>query len=292
MIRRLFYTALAISIAGAITAAEPKKVLLVTHSGGFIHDSVGEAEKILKEFGPKNGFDITCFRYTGSMDTAAFEKYKASFKQRTGVEVTPESCGKLNKETLKKFDVVLFFTTGSKKVGPLKEEELSDLKDWVKAGGAFCGTHCASDTMYESAYGDLIGGYFKTHPPGLLDVKLHLDDPKHPAAKGFADGQMYKDEIYVFTDSPYSRDKVHVIMSIKKGSFEKALAAIKEKNKNFNEKNSSREDGDYAISWVKEYGQGRVFYTSLGHAKAVWNDEVFRTHLFAGMKWAAAKKGS
>jgi type 1 glutamine amidotransferase len=81
-------------------------------------------------------------------------------------------------------------------------------------------------------------------------------------------------------------------MSIKKGNFEETLATIKEKNPKFNEKNSMREDGDYAISWVKEYGLGRVFYTSLGHAKDLWRDETFRTHLFAGMKWAVTKKGS
>ena len=47
-------------------------------------------------------------------------------------------------ETLKKFDCVLFFTTGN----PLNDDEVKDLVAWVKAGGAVAGTHCGSDTLY------------------------------------------------------------------------------------------------------------------------------------------------
>ncbi|MFO0938769.1 MAG: ThuA domain-containing protein [Gemmataceae bacterium] len=276
----------------AARAADPKRVLLVTHSGGFVHNSVTEAEKVLTEIGPKNGFVVTTYRYTGPTTGPAFEKYKKSFKASTKEDVDLKHCGHVNKETLKNFDCVLFFTTGSgpqtskKDIGPLTLEELTDLKDWVKAGGAFCGTHCASDTLYETPYGELIGGYFKTHPPGFQGIVLHVDDPKHPAAVGFTEGMKYLDEIYVFQDSPYSRDKVNVILSVKKGQFEEVLDGIKQKNKNFNPEGVKRKDGDYAISWSKEYGKGKVFYTSLGHRKEVWNDEKFQSHLIAGMKYA------
>jgi type 1 glutamine amidotransferase len=295
MLRRTFLALAAGFAATAGYAADaPKKLLLVTHSGGFIHNSVGEAEKVLKEIGPKRGYEVTCFRYTGDPADPAFKDYQAKFKRATGVDVTPESCGRVNKETLKNYDAVLFFTTGSgpkhKNLAPLTETELDDLKAWVKAGGAFCGSHCASDTLYDTGYGELIGGYFKTHPPGLLPVKLHIDDPKHPAAVGFTEGQVYTDEIYVFTDSPYSRDKVKVLMSVAKGNFEENLDAIKKRNPNFDPTKSKRKDGDYAISWVKDYGQGKVFYTSLGHDKKVWNDEKYQTHLFAGIAWALGDK--
>ena len=289
-LRRIMFAACAVLLGGALVAAEPKRVLLVTHSGGFVHNSVVTAEKELTAIGPKHGFTVTTYRYTGPSE--GLEKASAAYKKSTGQAVEPSQTGRINKETLKNFDCVLFFTTGSgpktskKDIGPLSPEELTDLKDWVKAGGAFCGTHCASDTLYETPYGELIGGYFKTHPPGLQAIKLHIDDPKHPAAVGFTEGQMYTDEIYVFTDSPYSRDKVHVIMSVEKGQFDEVMAQIKEKNKNFNLEGTKRKDGDYAISWVKDYGKGKVFYTSLGHDKKVWADEKFQTHLIAGMKWA------
>ena len=39
-------------------------------------------------------------------------------------------------------------------------------------------------------------------------------------------------------------------------------------------------------SWVRGYDKGRVFYTSLGHEDAVWNDPQFQAHLLGGIKWA------
>jgi uncharacterized protein len=265
----------ALGFAGGLQADDAKKrrLLLVTHSGGFIHDSVGVAEDVLKVIGPENGFEVTCFRYTG--DPAGLEKYNQAFRPRTGKTVEAENAGRVNAETLKKFDVVLFFTTGSKRSNnsPLTDSELKDLMDWVKAGGAFAGTHCASDTLYDTPYGDLVGAFFRTHPPGTPKVKIHVEDPKHPAGKAFTDGEMYEDEIYIFDEnSPYSRDKLHIILSIDPSSF--------------NPPKGGRKDLDYAVSWCQEYGKGKSFYTSLGHRKEVWKDPKFQQHLIGGLKWA------
>lgn len=271
-----------------------KRLLFVTHSGGFIHNSVGTAEDVMKEIGPKNGYEVTAWRFTGDPDAkvkvkkdgqdvevTALEKESARYKQSTGRTIEREHCGRINADSLKKFDVVLFFTTGTGAagkrgdIGPLTADELKDLTAWVKAGGAFCGTHCASDTMYGTTYGELIGGYFKTHPPGQHNVKLNIEDPSHPAAVGFTHGQEYKDEIYIFTDTPYSRDKLHIIISCETGSFKEAK--------------DSRKDGDYAISWCREEGKGKVFYTSLGHDPRVWKDERFQKHLLGGLAWATGQ---
>ena len=46
---------------------------------------------------------------------------------------------------------------------------------------------------------------------------MKVEDPKHPAAAGFTDGMDYQDEMYVFRDAPYSRDKLHIILSIDAG---------------------------------------------------------------------------
>jgi uncharacterized protein len=291
-------------VVGSFAHAEDKKkrLLLVTHSGGFIHDSVGMAEDILKELGPKNGYDVTCWRFTGDPDAKvktkvkdgdmtvekevnALEKYSADFRARTGKTVEKENCGRINATSLKNFDAVLFFTTGSGpnkgNIGPMTDDELKEFTAWVKAGGAFAGTHCASDTMYESKYGELIGGYFKTHPPGLQDIVIKVEDPKHPAAVGLTDGMKYKDEIYIFTDAPYSRDKLHIILSASE-------FYPKTKDKDGKE-TDQRADKDYAVSWCREEEKGKVFYTSLGHDKKVWKDEKFQAHLFGGLAWATGQ---
>ena len=261
---------LAIASSPLVAAdAKAKRLLLVTDSGGFVHDSVGLSEEILKDIGPKNGFDVTCYRYTRDPKDPAFTKYAENFRKVTGVAVDPESCGRVNKETLKNFDVVLFFTTGN----PLTKEELVDLQDWVKAGGAFAGTHCATDTLYNTTYGALVGGYFDGHP-WHQKIKLKVEDPKHAAANGFKDGDEITDEIYQFKDAPYSREKLHIILSVDNSSIDTEKKGV------------NRKDKDFAISWGQEYGKGRSFYTSLGHRKEVWKDERFQKHLIGGLKWA------
>lgn len=284
-----FFLSLALVAATAVFATaddKKKRLLLVTHSGGFMHDSIGVAEDILKEQGPKNGYEVTCFRFTEDPDkkvkykpkkdapeveTTYLEKYSADYRARTGKTVERENCGRVNKETLKNFDAVLFFTTGN----PVTKDELKDLIEWTKAGGAFAGTHCGADTLYNTDYGAFIGGWFKTHPAGYQKVKIHFDDAKHPAAAGFTAGQQYEDEIYIFKE-PYSRDKVHVIFSCEPGSFKP------------NEQ-QGRKDGDYALSWCKDEDKGKIFYTAFGHKKEVWKDPAFQQHLFGGLNWAVGK---
>lgn len=279
-----FLTALALLgavVAPAQAEGKPKRLLLVTHSGGFMHDSIGVAEEVLKQVGPKHGFEVTCYRFTGDPDAkgpdgkTALQKYSEQYRRTTGErgrpgqEVTKENCGRINAQTLKNFDVVLFFTTGN----PLTKDELKDLSDWVKAGGAFAGTHCATDTLYNTSYGELIGGYFRTHPR-IQKVRLRVEDPNHPGARGFKDGDMIEDEIYIFRDEPYSRNRLHILMSIVNDSFEP---------------NQKRADGDYAVAWCHEVGKGKVYYTSLGHRREVWRDPRFQESLFGGLKWATGQ---
>jgi uncharacterized protein len=226
--------------AGADAAEAKKRLLLVTHSGGFIHDSVYVAEQVLKDVGPKHGFAVTCYRFTGDPDarvkkrvkqdgkdveveTTALARYSEDFRKRTGVPVEREHCGRINAETLKNFDVVLFFTTGSHR---------------------------------------------DKRPP----LKIRVEDPKHAAAAGFTDGMEFTDEYYIFTENPYNRDRLHIILSLYKESFKPGKGA--------------RADGDYAVAWCQQVGKGRSFYTGLGHRKEVWQDERFQQHLIGGLKWA------
>jgi type 1 glutamine amidotransferase len=276
----LFVLAVAALLGSTTVAAENKRLLLVTDSGGFIHDSVGVAEQILKEIGPKNGIDVTCYRYTRDPKDPGFPKYAENFRKRTGVPVEPENCGRVNAETLKKFDCVLFFTTGN----PLNNDEVKDLVEWVNNGGAIAGTHCGSDTLYPAkdrpmneAYGKLMGAYFKTHPPGFQKIKIKVEDPKHAAGKAFKDGEPYEDEMYIFRDEPYSRERLHIILSVSPDTVDSLLAKAPK---------AARSDNDYAISWCQEIGKGRSFYTSFGHRKEVWQDQRFQDHLIGGLKWA------
>ena len=49
--------------------------------------------------------------------------------------------------------------------------------------------------------------------------------------------------------------------------------------------------GFYPISWCRDYGKGRVFYTSLGHREDVLEADWYRRHLLGGIQWALGQAG-
>ena len=169
---------------------------------------------------------------------------------------------------------MLFFTTGN----PLTKDELEDLVDWVKAGGAFAGTHCGSDTLYPARPTNERGVRRAGRRPTSTATrgtrrsssswKTRSTRPRH----GFKTGDEITDEIYQFRHEPYSRNKLHIILSVDNASIDV--------------KKGKRADKDFAIAWCQEVGKGRRFYTSLGHRKEVWKDPRFQEHLIGGLKWA------
>jgi len=62
--------------------------------------------------------------------------------------------------------------------------------------------------------------------------------------------------------------------------------ATKAKDAKWNEKAGKREDTDYAISWVKTCGEGRVFYCSFGHNSHIWTNPALLRHYLDGIQWA------
>jgi len=104
---------------------------------------------------------------------------------------------------------------------------------------------------------------------------MKLDDLGHPLCAAFdRKGFDITDEIYVFT-KPYSRNDVRVLFSL---DMNKTKSKAKFKGK--------RDDNDYAQSWVKSYGKGRVFYSALGHDHDIfWNKAVLQ-HWLDGIQFA------
>jgi len=221
-----------------------KKVLMVTHSSGFKHDYLPKATEVITALGKKSGqFEVTA---------------------------TTE-CSLLNKEDLKKFDTVIFATTGEL---PISEQQKVDLMLAIKAGKPFVGIHNATDTFYKfTEYGRMIGGYFKGHP-WSQEVWVKVEDQTHPATRHLPKSFKVKEEVYTFRD--WSREKTHVLLSLDNGSVDLSKG--------------NREDNDYAMCWYHTYGKARVFYTGLGHYPEIWDQEWFQTHILNGILWAMKQK--
>jgi type 1 glutamine amidotransferase len=124
----------------------------------------------------------------------------------------------------------------------------------------------------------LIGGYFKFHwsDPQLITVKI--DDPKSPLTEMFR-GQEFEihDETYTFAQDSFSRKNVHVLTSI---DYDKMSAADKAKERD------PRTDGDYALSYIRREGRGRVFYEGHGHSERVYAMTPMLEHVRAGIQYS------
>jgi uncharacterized protein len=180
-----------------------------------------------------------------------------------------KDCSLVSADSLKTYDAVIFFTTGEL---PMSDAQKQALLDFVRSGKGFVGIHSATDTFYQwPDYGQMLGAYFDGHP-WHQEVRIRVEDRNSPATRQLPDPFTIGDEIYQFRD--WSRDRVHVLLSLDPASVDLTAAGV------------HRSDRDFANAWTRAYGNGRVFYTALGHDAAVWRDQRFQQHLLGGVKWA------
>lgn len=194
--------------------------------------------------------------------------------ERTGAYTaeSSEDPAALSATSLSRFDaVIMLSTTGELFDDPTMKD---GLLDYVRSGKGWVGIHAATDCFYAwPEYGEMIGGYFDGHP-WHESVTLKLDDAQHPVCAAF-EGKSFSivDEIYQFRH-PYSRARLRVLTSLDTAKTDMKKDGI------------HRADGDFAVSWVRSFGKGRVFNCSLGHREEVfWNPTVLK-HYLAGIQYA------
>lgn len=127
-------------------------------------------------------------------------------------------------------------------------------------------------------FNKLIGGYFKFHwlDPQLITVKI--DDPNSPLTAMFHGREFdIHDETYTFAEDSFSRANAHVLTSIDYGRMSQ-----EDKDKEVN----PRTDGDYALSYIRREGKGRVFYEAHGHSPVVYTMTPMLEHFRAGIQYA------
>jgi type 1 glutamine amidotransferase len=126
-------------------------------------------------------------------------------------------------------------------------------------------------------FNKMIGGFFKFHWNDGQSITVKLDEPNHPLNAPFK-GMEYVivDETYTFGRDTYSRQNLRVLTSIDYG---KMSAEDKAKEQN------PRPDGDYALSWIRREGKGRVFYEAHGHNEKVYAIKPLLEHITAGMQY-------
>ena len=229
---------------------KPRKLLAIDLQVGYPgHPSIPYANYVLEAFGKKTG----AWETTLSNDLANFQY-----------------------EKLRQYDAVFLNNT----VGMLfpDPEVRASIVRFLKEGGGLAGYHASTHASIDwPEFTEIIGASSGAHREATEKVTVKLDDPASPLNAAFGREEFISIDEH-FRWSNYSRQRVHVLLSIdvpKTDMNQGAGCAI-----------CTRADNDYAISWIRTYGKGRVFYTSLGHGPAALMDPKIVGHMLAGLQYA------
>jgi type 1 glutamine amidotransferase len=260
---------LAIGLAFSASDAKKPRILFFTKSSGYEHSVISwktgqpsYAEKVLLDLGSRQGWDFE-FSKDGS---------------------------KFSKDYLAQFDAVFFYTTGNlleegtDKQPPMSAEGKQALFDFVKAGKGFIGTHSASDTFHTNnealkgpdrylnhgdkadSYVRFLGGEFIKH--GAQQVaKNSVTDAKFPGFEKVGPEYAFQEEWYSLKD--FAPD-IHVLSVIDAPSMT----------------GDEYKRPAYPSTWARKEGDGRVWYTAMGHREDVWTNPTFQSILIGGIQWA------
>jgi len=183
-------------------------------------------------------------------------------------------------ESLKGFDAVFF----NNNVGNLFTDPAlrRSLVEFVYSGGGLMGVHgtTVAFTQWPGAvedwpeFGIMLGARGANHRENTEQIFIKLDDPDHPVVAPFGGrGFEYRDEFFRYQEV-YSRNRVRVLLSIDTDK------TPQDQGRQFGA--TIRQDNDYALAWVRGYGRGRVFHSTIAHHPSVfWDPKMLEFYLAA-----------
>ncbi|MDP3070305.1 MAG: ThuA domain-containing protein [Opitutaceae bacterium] len=273
LVRLLFLT---VALASALAAAPAtKKVLFFTKSSGFEHDVIKTLD------GPRYGAAFRVLRELGAQHNIEF--------------VFSKDGSLFSKDYLAQFDAFFFATSGDLTLAknnpaqgdgnpPMTPAGKQALLDAIAGGKGFVGTHNASDTFH--APGNQDHGPARNEPDGantdpygkMLGASFIKHDAQQPARMIIADakfpGMAAVPADFVLHEEWYSLKNfapdLHVLMVQDTSTMT----------------GPSYARPNYPATWVRLHGQGRVFYTNMGHRDDVWANPIFQSVLMGGLNWA------
>lgn len=152
--------------------------------------------------------------------------------------------------------------------GTITNEQETGLLEAVKRGVGIAGWHgCMGDSFrFNTEYQFMVGGQWVAHPGNIIDYRVNILRSEDPVMEGLQDFNMHSEQYYMHVDP--SND---------------VLA-------------TTTFDGEHAywvvgtvmpVVWKRKWGQGRVFYSSLGHVVRDFEVPEAREIMRRGMLWAS-----
>ncbi|MCS7167264.1 MAG: ThuA domain-containing protein [Gemmatales bacterium] len=243
---------------------QKKRLLMFTKSSGFEHsvirrpkpDQLSHAENIVTKLGEQYGFEVVCTKDGRVFIPEEIAKYDAFFFYTTGDLTQP----------------------GTDKYPPMSPAGKKALLEAIQQGKGFIGSHCAADTFHSPGRRDenqppeqrdpyivMLGGEFIVHG-AQQKARMQVVSRPFPALKNLEDFVLYEEWYALKNFAP----DLHVILVQDTTGMQGAMY----------------QRPPFPATWARYHGQGRVFYTSMGHREDVWTNGIFQKLLVSGILWA------
>ncbi len=246
-----------------VPPAKAHKLLVFSRSWGYKHTARPFGAKAIEIMGAKTGaYEAVLAEEDDSLfEPQSIKQFDAIVLNNTNEEIfLPENFDKLPADEQAK--------------ATQRDEMLKkSFADFVLNGGGLAVIHAGVASFRKwPEFGEIMGARFDNHPWGAgSTVILRVEEPEHPLTAAFKEPYFaVTDEIYQLT-GPYSRDKVRTLV---------VVDPVKSKITPEQRKLIHRQDNDFAMTYVKTYGKGPVFYCALGHEHELfWNPIVLQHYL-------------
>jgi type 1 glutamine amidotransferase len=247
---------------------KPRKLLVFSRSWGYQHTARPYGARALEIMGARTGaFEAVLAEDNDSVfEPQNLKQFDAVVLNNTNEEIfLPEDFAKLPAE---------------KQAEARQRDEMlkKSFADFVRGGGGLAVLHAGVASFREwPEFGNIVGARFDNHPWGAgSTVVLRIEEREHPLTAAFKEPCfIVTDEIYQVT-APYSRANLRVLISVD---------PVRSKITPEQKKLIHREDMDFAMTWVKTYGKGRVFYCALGHQHELFWNPIVLQHYLDGMQF-------
>lgn len=214
---------------------------------------------------------------------AGADKFFVELSRDRGYGIfTTVNAAVFNAEDLKRFKVIVFNNTTGDALSP---EQEAAFQTWLEAGGAWIGLHGSGDSSHadwEWYSQVVIGPTFVGHPltPHFNTVRVETLDADHPIMANAPQVWSHDEEWYFFDSRP-SEYGLLPLAGIYEPDFNPEGADI-ENLANWAMGNTPAE---HPVIWVGCPGEGRSFYSALGHSDLAYDVEVYRQILNDAFDW-------
>ncbi len=153
-------------------------------------------------------------------------------------------------------------------MGAITGEQEKGLLEAIKSGVGIAGWHGGMCDSFRNntEYQWMTGGQWVAHPGGKVEYTVNITKPSDPIVAGLSDFKMHSEQYYMHTD-PGNDVLATTTFSGEHAPWTKGTVM--------------------PVVWKRMWGEGRVFYSSLGHVAADFQVPECLEIMKRGLLWAA-----